>query len=128
MSDEMFEEMTSMPGFRPAPAPVQPNASKVRGRLVQITPRPEGLGEVWAIAVDDVASVDGLLNFAEAHVGDVIAVYVNERLRHRFTEQDRLEARIAFRGDQRGGRFVLIKDNVRRVSPEQRVGAMSDQV
>ena len=48
-------------------------------------------------------------------MGKTIQVYVHPRLQSALAEKDILEARVAFRGDERGGRFVLTEDQVRKV-------------
>ena len=96
-------------------APVVPNAGKVIGRLLRITPEPTGHGSVWEIAVEDSRDVDDLPNFTKSHVGGAISVYVHPQLKHDLSETDRLEARVAFRGDERGGRFVLVDDDLRKL-------------
>lgn len=88
--------------------PVVPNASQIRGQLRQIRPEPDGRGAVWTIRVDAAHDVEGMPNFARAYVGQPIEVYVHPELRPMLTEQNSLEARVAFRGDERGGRFVLL--------------------
>ena len=96
-------------------AQVVPNASRVRGRLVQVQPEPDGYGSVWEVAVDESLDIDGLPNFTRAHVGKTIPVYVHPELEHELTEKDKMEARVTFRGDERGGRFVLTEDDVRKL-------------
>lgn len=104
-----------MTAFQSSGVPVIPNASKVRGRLIRIKPELGGRGSVWDIEVADAHDVEGLPNFAQAYVGKAIKVYVNTQLQHDLAESDELEARIAFMGDERGGRFVLIEDDVRKL-------------
>lgn len=104
-----------MPGHQPAGVPVVPNASQVRGRLIRIKPEPGERGSVWEIAVEEARDVEGFPNFAQAHVGQIIQVYVHPSIQHELAETDRMEARLAFRGDERGGRFVLIDDDVRKL-------------
>ncbi len=99
----------------PSAVPVIPNCSRVRGRLVQIRSEPGGDGSEWEILVQEAGDIENLPNFVKAHVGERIRVYVHQQLKHNFTEKELLEARVAFRGDERGGRFVLIGDDARRV-------------
>ncbi len=104
-----------MSGFQPSGVPVVPNASQVRGRLLRIKPEPGARGFVWEIAVYEARDIEGLPNFAKAHVGKIIQVYVHQESHRDLAEADSVEARIAFRGDERGGRFVLIEDDVRKL-------------
>ena len=104
-----------MPEFQRSGVPVVPNASKVRGSLVRIKPEPGGRGSIWEITVDEARDIEGLPNFARAHIGEMIQVYVHQELLHKLAESDELEARIAYRGDERGGRFVLIEDDVHKL-------------
>jgi hypothetical protein len=96
-------------------APVVPNASRVRGRLVHIRPDPEGDGSVWELTVAEALDVDDLPNFVATATGQTISVYVHAGLRTALHEADLIEARVAYRGDQRGGRFTLVQDDVRRL-------------
>lgn len=100
---------------RPQSAPVVPNASQIRGRLLQIRPEPDGRGAVWEVAVDEAHDVDGMPNFARELVGRPIQVYVHPELRPAVTESDPLEARVTYRGDERGGRFVVVGDELRKL-------------
>lgn len=104
-----------MPEFGSSAVPVVPNESRVRGRLVRIIAEPGGGGSVWEIAVGQAHDIGGLPNFAKAYIGQTIQVYVHHQLQHRVAEGGVLEARIAFRGDERAGRFILIEDDVRGV-------------
>jgi hypothetical protein len=96
-------------------APVVPNASRVHGKLVHIRPDPAGDGAIWELAVAEALDVDGLPNFVATATGQTISVYVHAGLRTAFREADLVEARVAYRGDQRGGRFALVEDDVRRL-------------
>ena len=101
--------------FGPSAVPVVPNASRVRGKLVRITPEPGGRGSVWEIAVHEAGDIEGMPNFARDQVGQTIQVYVHPQLQHDLAQADQCEARVAFRGDERGGRFVLVEDDVRKL-------------
>jgi len=98
---------------QPAGVGVVPNASQVCGTLVRVSS--DGNGSLWKIAVDETRDVDGMPNFAKAYVGDTIQVYVHPHLRADVTERGRVQARVAFRGDERGGQFVLVEDDVHRL-------------
>lgn len=111
----MSEEVVPMLRFQPAAVPVVPNASMVRGKLLRIKPEPDGQGAVWEIRVDEARDVQHYPNFAESYVGEIIPVYVHEELQNALAEQDMLEARIAFRGGEHGGRFVLTEDDMHRL-------------
>jgi hypothetical protein len=100
---------------RPAAVPVVPNASQIRGRLLQIQPEQGSGGAVWTIAVDEADDVEGMPNFARAHVGQPIEVYVHPELHPALAERDPLEARVAFRGDEQGGRFVIVNDDLHKL-------------
>jgi hypothetical protein len=95
--------------------PVVPNASRVRGRLVHIRPDPGGDGSIWELAVAEALDIDDLPNFVAKATGQTISVYVPAGLRAALHEADLIEARVAYRGDQRGGRFALVEDDVRRL-------------
>ena len=95
--------------------PVVPNESTVRGRIVRVSPGPGGQGSVWKVAVKEAKSVGGLPNFARDRVGETINVHTNPQADLNLTEADEVEARVAFRGDERGGRFVLVGDDARKL-------------
>lgn len=99
----------------PAAVPVAPNASQVRGIVARVTPEGDGCGSLWEIAVDETRDVDGMPNFAQPYVGTTIQTYIHPRLQTDVREKDRVQARVAFRGDARGGRFVLIDDDVHKL-------------
>lgn len=104
-----------MPDFPTRGAPVVPNAARIRGRLLRMAPEPDGRGSVWDVAVDEALDVDGLPNLAQPYVGRTIQLFVHQALQHDLAEQARVEARVAYRGDERGGRFALIEDDVRKL-------------
>ena len=65
--------------------------------------------------VEESFDVRGLPNFATSFVGQAISIYAQRALPRGVSQSDRVEARVAWRGDIRGGRFVLLDDNVRKV-------------
>jgi hypothetical protein len=94
---------------------VAPNESKVRGKIVKIEPGPEGVGSIWRIEVTETQDVNNLPNFARRHIGKVISVFVHPEMKKEVRESDLIEAQISFQGDERGGAFFLINDNVNRL-------------
>lgn len=102
-------------GTHPTRVSVVPNASRVRGTLLAVRPNVSGRGYLWDIAVEQTFDVEGLPNFVAPQVGKTIHAYVHPRLRSPVHTGEALEARIAFRGDERGGRFVLVEDDVRPI-------------
>jgi hypothetical protein len=96
-------------------APVVPNAGYVQGKLVAVEPDPAGTGSVWQIAVHEARDVPGLPNFAASSIGKTIAVYIHPELKADVDVGATLQARVTYRGDERGGRFALIEDDVRRI-------------
>jgi hypothetical protein len=101
-------------GFK-AGVSVVPNASRVRGQLVRIAPDRGGRGSFWKVAVRETHDIPGMPNFAAAHVGKTINIYVHPELKSALKKGDDLEARVAYRGDERGGLFALVEDDVRRL-------------
>ncbi len=87
-----------------------PNASQVRGRLVQIITDPVSESPVWVISVEEAADVEGLPNFVQPYVGSQIHVLTPSSLERRPAPGDQITVRIAFHGDERGGRFVLVEE------------------
>ncbi len=94
---------------------VVPNASKVRGVLLQIKPEPDGWGSVWELALNNTCSIPELPNFVNDYVGRIIEVFVPPRPRHNVKERDEIEAKVAFRGDEKSGRFVLVEGEAHKV-------------
>ncbi len=104
-----------MAEFRPSSVPVIPNASRVRGRILRIRPAPSGKGSIWEVSVDDAQSIGTSPNFVQPYIAKTIPVYVHPELGGDFAEMEAIEARVAFRGDEHGGRFVLVEDDVRKL-------------
>ncbi len=100
---------------QPSGVPAIPNASVVHGRVVAVKPEPDGYGTVLDIAVDEASGLDGMADFVGGHIGQTIRVYAHPEFRVGVGEGAEVEARVAFRGDARGGRFALI-DGVRELS------------
>jgi hypothetical protein len=103
--------------YEPEPmgVPAAPNASRVRGRLLSIEPGEEGQGTIWKVKVDASLDVDKLPNFARAHIGKVIEIIVPPDCRHKVVRGYNIEARVAYDGDERGGAFFLIENDVRKL-------------
>ena len=95
--------------------PVVPNAAVVRGRLTRIRSETDTAGTTWDVVVEAADDADNLPNFARAYVGKAIEVVVRPDTSPDLAEGDALEARVAFRGDERGGRFILIQDDARKL-------------
>jgi hypothetical protein len=104
-----------MPPNKPSSVPVVPNESIVQAQIVQITRDEDGQGWVWQSTVLSTRDVKGYPNFAKAYVGKHIDVYVQTTLRIRFSENDSFQAHIAYHGDERGGRFTLIENGIKKL-------------
>jgi len=113
--EQIWEEGAVMLQIPSASISVVPNASQVRGTLKHIVPEGSGRGFTWEIAVDETCDIDGLPNFAQAYVGTTIHAYIHPRLHIPIAENDQVQARVAFRGDEHGGRFILIDDDIQRL-------------
>jgi hypothetical protein len=94
--------------------PVIPNAALVRGKLISVKARPEG-GSDFDIVVDNAFDVPGYPNFVRSYIDQTIRVSVHPGLQHTLKENDSLEARVAYRGDERDGRFTLVEDHLRKL-------------
>jgi hypothetical protein len=92
---------------------VQPNEARIRGKIVGV--KRDGAGSSWEVAVEEARDVEGMPNFAQSEVGKNIEVYVHPEFETTLAPEDSFEARIAFRGDERGGRFVLAHDDFRKL-------------
>jgi hypothetical protein len=92
-----------------------PNESKIHGQLIDITSGPGGMGYVWKVKVDGSSDVDNLPNLTRAHVGKIITIYVHPGLTKQLATADTIEARVSFQGDEQGGAFFLLGDDVRKL-------------
>lgn len=92
---------------------VVPNAGYVVGSLRRIVADPDG-GSVWTIAVEETRDIGNHPNFAKDRAGAALDVYVGPGLKKAFHEGDRIQARVVYRGDERGGRFALVDDDVKK--------------
>ena len=103
--------------YEPEPMGVQaaPNESRVRGRLLSITPGEAGQGTTWKLKVEKSLDVDDLPNFARAHTGKTIEILIPPELKHHLAKGDAIEARVCYDGDERGGAFFLIDGDVRKL-------------
>jgi hypothetical protein len=91
-----------------------PNAGRIRGEIVRIQPEADGFGSIWEVALREVQDVRGFANFARGYLGGTVALYVQPGLQDRAAVHDSISAKVAFRGDERGGRFVVLDDEVRK--------------
>ncbi len=105
-----------MPGrpSLPARVPVMPNAGRIRGQVVRIQPEPDGFGATWEVLVRDVQDVPGLANFARSYHGGTLPLFVHPGLQDRAAVHDSISAQVAFRGGERGGRFVVLDDDLHK--------------
>lgn len=97
----------------PARAPVMPNAGRIRGEIVRILPEADGFGSTWKVSVQDVQDVAGFANFARNYLGRTLELFVHPGLENQAAVHDNIAAKIAFRGDEHGGRFVVLDDDLR---------------
>src|SRR5262245_50822362 len=103
------------PKFSGARVPVAPNACQVRGRVKQVAADPDGRGAVWSLTVSDAVDLPGYPNFGRDQVGQTISVFVPKGTAPDVAPHDTVEARVAFRGDEHGGRFVVVEDDARKI-------------
>jgi hypothetical protein len=95
--------------------PAAPNESVVRGALEGAGPSPEGQGRLWELKVEETDDVGGMRNFARPRVGEVISVLVPPGEGRGIKEGDRVEARLSYEGDERGGSFFLKEGGARKL-------------
>ena len=98
----------------PARAPVMPNAGRIRGQVVSVRPEADGRGTTWEVAIRDVQDVPGMANFARSYQGGTVALFVHPGLTGRAGVHDTITAKVAFRGDEHGGRFVVVDDDLHK--------------
>jgi len=98
---------------RPSRVPVIPNEALVRGKFVSIKTRSNG-GLDFDVLVDNAFDIPGYPNFARSYIGQTIRVSVQPgvQLQDTLRENDSIELRVAYRGDERGGQFSLIEDHI----------------
>src|SRR5436309_2217806 len=94
-----------MPFSGPRVVSAIPNAGLVRGRFIGA--QPEEWGSTWEIAVEESTDVEGMPNFVKPHIGQTIRVFVGDKAPTDVEVNDALQARVEYRGDERGGRFVV---------------------
>ena len=95
--------------------PAAPNACLERGRLESVKPGPEGQGHVWELLVEETEDENDLPNFARSRRGEVVSVLVPPGEGARLKKGDRVEARLSFEGDERGGTFFLKEGGTRKL-------------
>ena len=70
-----------------------------------------GEGADWELEVTAVEDVPGARNFARDRAGSVLDLFVpSQPPGLNVVVGDIIRARVAFQGDERGGRFVLVDD------------------
>jgi hypothetical protein len=95
--------------------PAAPNDCVVRGRLERVGPGPGGQGRAWELKVEETDDVEGRPNFARSRLGDVVSVLVPPGQGKGFKKGDRVEARLTYEGDERGGSFFLCGGEARKL-------------
>lgn len=91
--------------------PAAPNQSRLRGRLTSVSPGPEA-SQVWQVQAETSEAVGGLADFVAARIGGPIEVIVPPG-GPSFAPPARIEARVSFQGDERGGAFFLLDQDAR---------------
>ena len=104
-----------MAGTQPFGVPVAPNESIVHGKLIKIDSGPDGVGAIWSVEVIESHTVDKLPNFAQAHIGEIISIYIHPGMKTSLAPGDHIQARVSFQGDETGGSFFLIDDDVSKL-------------
>jgi len=92
-----------------------PNESTIHGKLIDMMSGPGGIGYIWKVKVDGSSDVDHLPNLTRGHIGEVITIYVHPGLTKQLAAADTIEARVSFQGNEQGGAFFLLDDDVRKL-------------
>ena len=108
-------------GASPVPVPAAPNASIVTAWVLEyrsVDPSTLGIapGQVvyaWALCVLDSEDVPDRANFTRNYVGRVLHAYSRQPVASA-ARQAAVRARVAFRGDERGGHFWIEAFTVRQ--------------
>jgi hypothetical protein len=100
---------------KPSPAPAAPNECLILGRIAKVDPAPGGVGTVWSVELEGTTDLPGAPNFARRASTSVIRVLVHPGLKETFEPEAVVEARVSYQGDERGGAFFLMGQDVRRV-------------
>ncbi len=95
--------------------PAAPNECVVRGKVASLGPAPEGEGRVLGLKIEEAEDVDGMPNFARTRVGQQINVFVPPGEAKGLKKGDRVEARVSYEGDERGGMFFLKEKGARKL-------------
>lgn len=95
--------------------PAAPNECVVRGPVKSVGPSPGGEGHLWELKVEEADDVGGMRNFARARVGEEISVLVPPGEAKGIKKGDRVEARLSYEGDERGGTFLLKEGGARKL-------------
>jgi hypothetical protein len=95
--------------------PAAPNECLVRGHVKSVAPSPEGDGRLWELKVEEAEDVGGMRNFALSRVGEEISVSVPPGEAKGVKKGDRVEARLSYEGDERGGIFFLKEKGARKL-------------
>jgi hypothetical protein len=98
-----------------AAVPVVPNESLVRGKVMSIKQDAGAGGAEWQVTIKETRPVGNSPDFVQAYIGKTISVFVARGAAGAVAENDMIEAHLAYRGDERGGRFVLVGDGVRKL-------------
>ncbi len=101
-----------MGDLQPFSAPVAPNESIIRGKIIRVGQLPDNAGSTWDVMVKETESVDNQLNFTQSRVGKSLLIYVQPKLAARFNAGDFIEAHVFCQGDERGGDFFVKDDRV----------------
>lgn len=73
------------------------------------------MGYVWKVKVDGSSDVDHLPNLTRAYIGKVMTIYVHPDVQKQLAKTSTIEARVSFQGDEHGGAFFLLDDDVRKL-------------
>lgn len=109
------KEEKAVAGTQPFGVPAAPNESMLQGKLVRIDSGPDGMGSIWSVEVIASHDVDQLPNFTQAHIGETISIYIHPEMKTSLAPGDNIQARVSYHGDERGGAFFLIDDDVSKL-------------
>ena len=104
------------PGPGPRAVPVVPNSARVRARLLGVRDDPAG-GSLVSLEVRSADDVPGVANFIKSRVGQVIEAKIPAGITTSGAESDEVQVEIAYRGDEGGGRFVVVGDGMEKLGP-----------
>jgi hypothetical protein len=92
-----------------------PNESKIQGKIVKINKDTESMSQVWDVKIEKSVDVKGMPNFTKSRLGNSVKIYLPLDIKGKFKKGDLIEASVTFQGDEAGGVFFAVDDEIQKV-------------